>query len=156
MDNIYIEGLSELLRQMNLFPKSVADNYVRAAMVPAAQLIRNAAQNIAVRRTGLLASAIHIGFHPSESGPWEKVYHIFVSRKVKKLYPKGKDTGRTDKYAGKVIDPFYFHMIEKGTVKKGARPFLRPAFDSSVNKAVDIIADKLGKSIDEEIARTSR
>jgi HK97 gp10 family phage protein len=39
-------------------------------------------------------------------------------------------------------DAFYWRFIEFGTVKMGARPFLRPAFDGGKGEAVEAMADR--------------
>ena len=35
--------------------------------------------------------------------------------------------------------PFYAHMIERGTIKMGARPFLRPALNESKSEIKNIV-----------------
>ena len=40
--------------------------------------------------------------------------------------------------------PFYAHMIEFGTAKLSARPFLRPAFDAVKGKIISIISNEGG------------
>lgn len=43
---------------------------------------------------------------------------------------------------------FYWHMVERGTVKMPAVPFLRPAFDHNKDAAVERFKQKLGERID--------
>lgn len=40
-------------------------------------------------------------------------------------------------------DPFYWRFVELGTSKMRPRPFLRPAFESSVTKMIDAFAARL-------------
>lgn len=42
---------------------------------------------------------------------------------------------------------FYWHMVERGTVKMPAVPFLRPAFDHNKDAAVDRFKEKLAENI---------
>lgn len=43
----------------------------------------------------------------------------------------------------------YSHLLELGTSKMAARPFLRPAFDANKDKVVEILTGQIRKSIDE-------
>lgn len=54
------------------------------------------------------------------------------------IHLKGK-TGET---------AFYWHMVERGTVKMPAIPFIRPAFDHNKDEAVERFKQKLGERID--------
>lgn len=43
---------------------------------------------------------------------------------------------------------FYWHMVEYGTVFHEARPFLRPAFVSNQEKAVEIFKERMAQEIE--------
>lgn len=44
--------------------------------------------------------------------------------------------------------PNYWHFVEYGTSKMAAMPFLRPAFNSNQQAAIDAFADKLKSELD--------
>jgi HK97 gp10 family phage protein len=157
MAEVEIKGLSELLRAMKQLPKDIDEKCLKISVMSGAAVIRRAAVDLLNRkRTGLTGKAIRIGFNKKESGSGKKVYHVFVSTKVRLVYPWGKVGGRTDKYAGKSIPPFYWHMIELGSVKKGAAPFMRPAFDTCNREAAEVIKGMLAKRIEIEAARLGK
>lgn len=54
------------------------------------------------------------------------------------IHLKGK-TGET---------AFYWHMVERGTVKMPATPFIRPAFDHNKDEAAERFKKKLGERIE--------
>lgn len=45
-------------------------------------------------------------------------------------------------------DPFYWFMLEFGTSKMKAKPFLRPAFEGQKEKAVNTIAQRLRRNLE--------
>lgn len=162
MSEIQIEGLDKLLRAMQQLPPVIQQKCLRQAVVPGAQVIRNAAQDLVRQRTGLVKRAIRIGYNKQESTPGRAVYHVFVSgtvkraggsfamgrRAIKKLRAKGEQ--------GKIFDAFYWRFIEFGTVKMAAKPFMRPAFDATSHEAVATITSKLADLIEKEAAALGR
>jgi HK97 gp10 family phage protein len=143
-EDIQIQGLSELLRAMKELPKAIETKCLRIGVAAGAQVIRKAAQDLVVRKTGLIAKAIRIGFNRKESTPGKVVYHIFVSRKVK------------DKVNKVTRDAFYWRFIEFGTIKMAAKPFMRPAFDTTNKEAISVIKGKLTERIEIEAARLGK
>jgi len=43
---------------------------------------------------------------------------------------------------------FHAHLIEFGTVKMAARPFIRPAFDQTKGEALKVMGKELGKGVE--------
>jgi HK97 gp10 family phage protein len=48
------------------------------------------------------------------------------------------------------------HMVEFGTSKMAARPFLRPALDTNKDKVIRVTGNSLGPAIEKEAARLRR
>lgn len=144
MSEIKMEGLSELLRAMKELPKAIEQKCLKIGVAAGAQVIRKSAQDLVTRKTGLVAKAIRIAFNRKESTPGRVVYHVFVSRKVK------------DKLKKITRDAFYWRFLEFGTVKMGAKPFMRPAFDTTNREAAEVIKGKLKERIEIEAERLGR
>lgn len=157
-DEIKIEGLSDLLRAMQQLPQAIQQKCLRRAMVPGAQVIRNAAQDLVRQKTGLIKRAIRIAYNRQESTPGRAVYHVFVSMKVKKVGTAFISSRRALKKLreagnqGRIYDAFYWRFLEFGTVKMAAKPFMRPAFDATNHEATATITSKLAELIDKEAA----
>lgn len=141
---VTISGLSELLGVMRGLSPAIEQKCLKIAVAAGAQVVRKAAQDLVVRKTGLVARAIRIGFNKKESTPGRVIYHVFVSRKVK--IKKGKRT----------LDAFYWRFLEFGTVKMAAKPFMRPAFDTTSREAAEVIKGKLAERIEIEAARLGK
>lgn len=153
MADYEIKGFKELMEAMKQLPKVIEEKCLKVSVMTGALVIKKAASELAVKRTGLTGKAVRIGFNKKESGPGKKVYHVFVSRKFQMLYPWGKEKGRTDHYGGKKIDAFWWHILEFGSVKMSAKPFMRPAFDAMAGDAANRIKEKLAQRIEIEAAR---
>jgi HK97 gp10 family phage protein len=144
MADVEIKGLSDLLKNLRELPKTVEQKCLKIAVAAGAQVIRKSAQDLVVRKTGLVAKAIRIGFNRNESTPGRVVYHVFVSRKVK------------DRIKKVTRDAFYWRFLEFGTVKMAAKPFMRPAFDATNREAAEVIKGKLAERIEIEAARIGK
>lgn len=46
------------------------------------------------------------------------------------------------------VYPRYWHLIERGTSKQPATPFIRPAFDNNITVMLDRFSQKLSENID--------
>lgn len=69
----------------------------------------------------------------------------------------GPRSGFKGEYKGKVRRPsFYAHLVEFGTSKTPARPFLRPAMASTKSRSVSIYRSEIKGFIDKEAARLSK
>jgi HK97 gp10 family phage protein len=162
MADVEIKGLSELLAAMRQLPKEIEQKCLRASVAPGAQLIRNTAQEIVTRKTGLVAKAVRIGFNKKESTPGRVVYHVFVSmnvRAVGEMISGSRAATRRFRAAGntgKMLTPYYWRFLEFGTSKMSAKPFMRPAFDVSSQQALSIITNKLADRIEKEAARLGK
>lgn len=44
--------------------------------------------------------------------------------------------------------PYYFRMVEFGTTKMAARPFMRPALESNAQQIMDTVVQELNRALD--------
>lgn len=151
MSEIKMEGLSELLKALKELPKVIDEKCLKVSVFTGSNVIKRAAADLVLRRTGLTGKAVRVAFNKKESGPGKKVYHVYVSPKVKMVYDL-----RTDKYKGKSIRAFWWWWLEFGTVKRSAKPFMRPAFDTTSREAAEVIKGKLKERIEIEAERLGR
>lgn len=116
-EKIRIEGLSDTLAAIRAYPLEFQKRPIRSALAKAARQLRNAIRAAAPVRTGRLAGAV---FSARERAPDQfglgELFAIGV-RPGKK---------RDDKRGA-----YYWRMVEFGTAKMPAQPFVRPTFASA-------------------------
>lgn len=136
-----LTGDEELFKLLSKLPDRVAQRVLRGAPAAAAKLIRNEIRINArarfSRRSGDLVRAIK-SRRASSEGDDLRAY-VFIEH------------GSGAKY-----DAFYWHFLEFGTVNTPAKPFVRPALDSSEGKAHQAMGDYVRKRFDKEVAKMAR
>src|SRR5574344_1101459 len=110
-----IDGKS-LLKALSAFPKNIQNNVMNGAIRAGANVIRDEARLRAPKKTKELAKSI-----------------VSIKRRAKRNQVKFSVTPAK----GKNKAGWRAHFIEFGTSKMSAKPFLRPAFESSENKSLD-------------------
>ncbi len=154
---VRVEGLQELAEALTqIIPRNMQGNALQAALAAGARPIVAEAKALAPVDTGTLRRAIY-SFRNSDSTPENQIRSIGV-RSGRRYQAKGKRKNQ-DAYYWKWVE--FGHRI--GTRKTGylkktnrpqgkggtssgmvpARPFLRPAFESEKNQALDSIVDGL-------------
>jgi HK97 gp10 family phage protein len=131
-----IAGFKALEADFKLLSKTEQRKVSKKAVRAGAVVFRDAIRASAPVRTGRLRRSISVDTARSSLTAGVKFKKIRVTKKSK----KGKH---------KNILPFYWWMIENGTSKMSARPFVRPAFDANVKKAEDAAFEQFLKDIDE-------
>lgn len=128
-----VVGLAELTKAMRELPVEVHASALRPAVSAAAGVVQKDARLRAPRDTGTLAKAIYRTRSRSlSSGTMETA--IVGVRFGKRYRKRGQDA-------------WYWKFIEFGTSKMAARPFLRPAFESTKKKQLDAMVLSLKKGI---------
>jgi len=148
MAEVRFEGLDKLAAALKEFSPTVQRKGLRQAVAAGSKIVRDEAKLKAPVYTGhisqghpppgTLKRAIAMARNRRESSPGCEVYHVYVRR------DKVRSNGRFDAY--------YAHMVEFGTVKMTARPFMRPAFEATKRDCVDAVTESLTKTI-EQIAK---
>ena len=129
--SVSLTGLSTLLQNLqHELPEALDVPTLRRALLAAGEPIRHGMAVLAPR------------------GP--DAPHLAESMLTKPLSPSELEAV-TDDTAGVEIGPskdfFYGYFWEFGTVKHGARPFARPAFDAHQRDALRILEQRLGAAI---------
>lgn len=131
-----IIGGKELEAALMQLPKATAKNVLKRALERAAAPVVIEAESLAPRGpTGNLIASLD------------------VSTKLKSSQKTGHPVG-VELYIGAKTPPGYHaHLLEFGTAKMAARPFLRPAWDSTKQKVLSEISAEIWKALS-KAART--
>jgi HK97 gp10 family phage protein len=145
---IKVEGLSALDRRLRAFGPKVAKNGLRAANLAGTKVILDAAKATTSFKdvSGLLRANI---VNPRRRTPDNVAMHSIVVRgkrktKVTKVVRR-KSTGKYHQVAGPGI---YARFLEYGTSKMAPHPFMRPAFVSKVNDAIEAVRTRLARAVE--------
>lgn len=136
-----LTGFKELALALRELPERVAKNALRSAVNAGATVIKKQVKLSAPKDTGLLQKNIFQKQIREASGPYQQTFAVGVRQ--------GK---ARNKDGSKKELPYYWRFKEFGTSKMPASPFVRPAFESQKEAAVDAI----GKKLDERIQHFAR
>lgn len=114
---IKIEGLNELIEEMKDLPIQLSKTALKKAVSRGTRNIAERLRTVAPRDTG------------------------YLSEHIKQLYDKKKPIEGVEQY--NLAIQFYGRMIEFGTSKMPARPWIRPVFDGEADRSIEIIGQEL-------------
>jgi HK97 gp10 family phage protein len=129
-------GFKGLEADFKLLSKAEQRKVSKKAVRAGAVVFRDAIRASAPVRTGRLKKSVSVDTARGSLTAGVKFKKVRVIRKSKK--------GKT-----KQALPFYWWMIENGTSKMSALPFVRPAFDANIKKAEDAAFEQFLTDIDE-------
>lgn len=140
-ETVQIKGLRELGERMRSLSADIAGKVARQATAAGAGVARKNIRARAPKDTGNLQAAI-VMKRVRDTALTEE--YIVAPRKGKRrdVIAAKKGEGRLGK------DAHYAHMVEFGTVKMAAQPYIRPGFDESVQPATQAIAKRLKQRLD--------
>jgi HK97 gp10 family phage protein len=133
---VKIEGLEELSARMQDFPRRVLTRGVRDALRAGAEVLRKEISN----RAPVMATQETAQGHP----PGFLKDHIGTKLKISAR----NDSGEAQ--VGPVKKAFWGLFAEFGTKKQPMKPFIRPAFESAKQGALDAFVAKLRDAFDGE------
>ncbi len=116
---------SAINASLDRFSEKIKSTVIRTGAQAAAQVFYEETKQRVPVETGRLKSSIYQVFSKDNSGDGVAVYHISWNRRKA---PHG-------------------HLVEFGTSKSAARPFLRPAFESVKESAVDAAKDTMAREL---------
>lgn len=170
---VKVVGFKELAAALRELPENISKNILRSAVAAGAAEIRMEAKSNALRikRSGTLARAIYQK-QIQELSDQEKQTFFVGARHGKRYQHRGKKGLSADAYyapfvefghftrqpgsakrlrktnRGEVANPLLAFQVRTGQVKwVPPNPFLRPAFDTKKEAAVEAIAKKLADRI---------
>lgn len=129
-----IKGLKELSKALKAFPQNVQNNILNSAVRAGAVTIQKEAKKNVHKRTRKLEKAIVI----------------------KKRRPKNKNRLKYQLgiQQGGTNDAYYGHIVEFGSSKMEALPYMRPALESKADEVINDVRKKMQQRIDKEIERS--
>lgn len=137
-----IDGIKELERALMKLPKELRDKSEKAALRGGAFLISKAAKSKVPVGRGFLKKAIGITVRKSKGN---------LTGRVR---AKSKKTTITVNGKPKVINPAkYASLVEYGTSRTAARPFIRPAVEQSKDEVVSSMAEAFNKNLSKVVAK---
>lgn len=158
MGNVKVEGLSQIHKALSELGRKVSNKIAVKAMREGGKIVREQArqnapvlsQSTPYRRAGTLKKAIKSSTKVLKNGK------IGTVVRVKTLTTKQIETFKVrsgKKGALNPKDPYYWRFLEFGTSKMPAKPFMRPAFEQSKEKAATEIIKTLKDGIESEAGK---
>ena len=130
-------GGDVLAKALRTLPVKVEKQIIREATKAAAEPVLHAARSHAPVLTGDLVASLKITTKTSSKKS------SFTAR----VQAAGQGAKTGNDYTG---DQFYAAFQEFGTSHQPARPFMRPAFDENVDKAIGIMATLVKSGLERE------
>lgn len=136
---VEIRGLAELEQRLRDESKKVAVKTLRSAGKEAGNIWKEAIEQGAPRDTGFLSEHVKVATHAKGGDEGKLTVEVGPSRAV---YPrKGKDWTKGAAEVGM--------MREFGTRFQSAKPFMRPAFENTKDKVLDVFVSELRSNLDD-------
>jgi HK97 gp10 family phage protein len=149
-----IEGVTQTLNAFALLGNRIRKKGVRRAVTKTSRSISKIAKSNAPRETGLLKKSIgqKVKTYPSGNvvgiiGPrygFRRAVKVKISKRGKRSLRLGKKGEEGKRYRNPVN---YAHLVELGTKRSRAKPFLKPAREIGVL----ILIDEMTQAANEEI-----
>ena len=131
---VEVTGLEGLLFSLQALPRKVQGKILRTAMRNGTKTVAAKTRELAPVDTGLLKRSFAVRALKRKKG---RVGYRITIKNVDKIIKTGEHGQRY----------FYPAAIEYGTHTRPAKPFMRPAFEQTVEHATDQIANELGEAI---------
>lgn len=158
--DVDVKGLAEIERKLKLLPNRIGNNAMRRALRKGANVIRDAARANAKRiddpqtREQIWKNiAVAGGGRRREKQAGGVMMRVGVRggaknyrRKEGKYHVGGSSTNPGG-------DTWHWRLLEFGTSKMAAQPFMRPAAAEKAQAAYDAIAADAIKQVDKELAK---
>lgn len=140
-----VRGLDAVKAQLRALGEELATKAAKGAARAAFKPVLDAAKALAPRDTGALADSLVLASAVTPTGGAAVGIRIGKGRGAAQARVAAAAFGEAQ--IEKLPPARRWHFTEFGTSRQPAHPFLRPAFDASVQTVVDSIAAELKKAI---------
>jgi len=159
--DMQLEGLKELQAAMRELPAQMQRGATRKALMSGAKVTRVQAKATSAWAddSGFLREAIvSYAVKKNEHEYTDQVRIGVKRRRTKKPSRKlsGAGARRQRRQTKKIVTPYYWRYLEFGTSRMAARPFMRPAFESTKAAAVRRIGERLREGVEEAAQKVAR
>lgn len=158
MPSIKLDGVHHIARELARLPVEIRKTAETAALRAGGKPILDAARgNCPVGDRGLLKKSLGLTVKKNRSGQLKGEYTLRVGARtgfaeVSGTRTKGKNAGKTIRH-----DPAkYAHLVELGTSKSAAKPFIRPAIDSAGSQVIDAMAKGYARGLERAVQKLQR
>lgn len=138
----YVSGFREAQALLKQLPQNVENRVLQAATMAAAREMRKTVKANAPKSTGKRSKA---------SLEYKRLSQNITARPLKSAKRKGQRGARVS--TGKA---FWGYILEFGSRFIAARPWFRPAVESSREQATKALRDGLAKGLDREAEKLAR
>lgn len=162
MDNvdIQISGLEPVLARLKNLGPDIRRRSLRNGLRKGANMVRKAAQDAAPKRSGAMARNIRVQFASRTARRVGGVaFRVGVRGGAqqpgsKTRYARSRRGSSSQTASGG--STWYWRLVEFGTAKMEAQPFMRPALRNNVERIIDTVAQDVDQGIDQELKRQAR
>jgi HK97 gp10 family phage protein len=146
MDEIRIQGLDELQRELESLAPKLAKRTVRRSLRAGANVIKAAIVQLAPKRSGFLSEHVDVRTRLKRD---DLAGTAFVGPNNRETYPdEPAKIRKRDKEKRPRTAALVTRFLEFGTRKMAKRPFLTQAADASERAAVDAVVERLKDDLD--------
>lgn len=150
---IQLTGLDEAIKALRALPAefgSKGGGPIRKALYRAALPMRKFAESKAPIDTGNLSANVYIYRDRNPKGSTGATERYVIGVRTRKRARAKTQTAKLNRQLGRISkslrakgDAYYWFMVEFGTSKQRAQPFMRPAFEIHKNIAVNIFTREM-------------
>jgi HK97 gp10 family phage protein len=145
-----VKGLSELAKLLDKLPAKIQRNVLLGAVDKAAESLVAPMQAAAPVWTGHLEESIT----HRKAGSSGKVFGR--NRSGRATRSQNSDGVVSAGIVFKTPGKFYWHLLEFGTVRMAARPFVRPTFAANQGRILQAMKTYIGKRLEREARKAAR
>jgi len=161
--SLQIAGLDEINTSLRQLKAATARNVVKRALTNAVKPVRDRAQANAPVATGQLRSSISIvGGFVNNTGKAEYAAVLRKGGSKEEARSALRDARRNAGGSGRTIrvqvvaSARYSSLVEFGTKKAAAQPFMRPAFDATKELVIASLGNEIRSEIEKSVARSAK
>lgn len=136
MFRVRVQGLGEIERKLKALVAQVTKPAVlEEALVAGGEVIAEEARRLVPVRTGTLRDSIVVASGDLDASA------VTLKHGLAKVQIGPDERG------------FYGHLVEFGTYRSAAKPFMRPAFDAKKAEAMEIVTEHLSRAFEQAARR---
>ena len=146
---VNLTGFKELREALLKLPKEIQGKPLASAVGAAAKVVQEEAKKNAPINSGELRDNIVRYKAKKYTNAYQVTYHVGMKKEWKLFFDNAKNrrAGKVGKkYSRDKI--YYWRFHEFGTVKMPAKPFFRPAFESTKSEQLDTMEKGLANAIE--------